>query len=67
MLRVRLESIYTETDRHGNSRRWEQRLEAEGESQEVCSLLNTLMDRVELPGVSSRNRVLDFNKYLLDT
>ena len=53
MVRVKFESIYTETDRHGNMRRWESRFEAMGQASEVCVVLNTVMNRVRLPGTSS--------------
>jgi len=66
MVWVKLESIYTETDRFGNSRRWENRLEAGGQSHEVCALLNTLMYRVELPGVGRKRVSYNFERYLLD-
>lgn len=50
MLWVRLESIYTETDRFGNTRRWENRLEASGSGDEVIRLLERLSSRKNLPG-----------------
>lgn len=52
MVWVKFESIYTETDRHGNMRRWENRFEAIGSASEVCLVLNTVMNRVRLPGTS---------------
>ncbi len=50
MLHLKFESIYTEVDRQGNSRRWENRFEATGSGQEVCMALDHLLGRVSLPG-----------------
>lgn len=55
MLWVKFESIYTETDRFGNQRRWENRLEASGEHFEVRGLLDDLMKKSRLPGLTSIN------------
>lgn len=60
MLRVRFESIYTETDRFGNMRRMEHRFEAEGSASEVCMVLDHLTDRVQLPGTRPIGELSEF-------
>ncbi len=61
---VKFESIYTETDRYGNQRRWESRLEAEGTAPELCFLLDNLIERVQLAGTNPIGLPFDVRKYL---
>ena len=63
-MRVRFESIYTETDRHGNTRRWENRLEAEGERYEISGLLADLKRHSSLPGLTPLFLDKKYQKYL---
>lgn len=65
MLHVRFESIYTETDRYGNMRRWENRFEAMGTGEEVCMVLDHLVDKVQLPGTQPIGLFSDVRNKLL--
>jgi len=53
MLKVEFESIYTETDRYGNSRCWENRFKAMGEGYEVRELISDLLNKSSLPGLTT--------------
>lgn len=50
MVWVKFESIYTEIDRFGNCRRLENRFEALGSAFEVCQVIDSVMNQVQLPG-----------------
>ena len=64
MVSVRFRSVYTETDRYGNQRSEEHSFEAVGSGREVCMAINTVMDRVQLPGTTPRYLTDNVTRYL---
>lgn len=66
MIRVKFTSSYTETDRCGNQRRWQNSVEAQGSGSEVNRLLGNLMSSSRLPGINPLLLSRDVNQYLLD-
>lgn len=63
---VKFETIYTEIDRFGNSRRFENRFEASGETYEISNLVNLLLKSNKLPGMTPLNSINQVNNKLID-
>ena len=61
---VKLETIYTEIDRHGNTRRFENRFEADGDPKEICFVMSELLSSNKLPGTTPLGELNYINNYL---
>ena len=50
MARVQFESIYTETNRYGDTRRFEKRAIIDGSATEICMIVSSISTIGQLPG-----------------